>query len=59
MRWTDESSLRRMEVVEAIAELPIEGVVVVRTGRRGEALERRRRACLARLLQELTSLGVR
>lgn len=52
LHWRQESPRRRHQIVKAIAELPVHGVVVVRR-RLGEVPERRRRKCLERLLWEL------
>jgi hypothetical protein len=44
--WRDDSNARHDVVVDTIAELPVEGVVVVRRGGVGEREERRRRKCM-------------
>lgn len=53
LHWRDESHARRRRVSQAIAELPLDHVVVIRTGLPGEKSERRRRLCLERMLYEL------
>lgn len=58
LHWRAESNKRRRQIVEAISAAPVEHLVVVRGGRAGEKPERRRRACLERLLFELPGLGV-
>jgi hypothetical protein len=58
VHWRDESPKRRSEIVDVIAGLPLQHLVVVRDGRAGEKPERRRRHCLERLLYELDGLHV-
>lgn len=58
LHWRDEGGKRRQEIVEAIAGVPLQHIVVVRDGMPGERPERRRRHCLERLLYELDQLGV-
>ncbi len=57
LHWRAESGARRLEVVETIARLPVEGFVVVRQGSVRDRLERRRRKCLELLLRTVTELG--
>lgn len=57
VHWHDESSDRRVKLVDAIADMPVEGFVVVRTAGQGDRLERRRRKCLELLLRELDGFG--
>ncbi|MEU0521718.1 hypothetical protein [Streptosporangium sp. NPDC006007] len=57
VHWHDESSDRRLKVVDAIADMPIEGFVVVRSSGEVDRIERRRRKCLEALFRELDSLG--
>lgn len=58
VHWRDESHKRRRQVVETVAALPLQHLVVVRDGRVGEAGERQRRHCLERMLFELDQLQV-
>ncbi len=59
LHWRDESDKRRQQIVEAVATVGLEYiVVVVRQGRKGERPERRRRHRLERLLFELDQRGV-
>lgn len=58
VHWRDESHQRRRQVVETVAALPLQHLVVVRDGRAGEAGERQRRHCLERMLFELDQLQV-
>lgn len=46
--WHADQDSRHDKVIAAIAELPIESIVVVRVVNRGEDDERRRRKCLER-----------
>lgn len=55
LRWHDEVA-RHRQVIDAIAELPVEGFVVVRRAQ-GDRSERSRRKCLEVLLPELHALG--
>lgn len=57
LHWLVESPSRRLEIVETIAALPIDGLVVVRQGPTSDAQERRRRKCLEHLLFQLHELG--
>lgn len=58
LHWHDESHRRRRKIAQAIAELPLEHLVVVRNGLPGERVERRRRLCLERMLYELDTAEV-
>ncbi|MFJ5305220.1 hypothetical protein [Streptomyces sp. NPDC088350] len=58
LHWHSESSRRRAFVIERIAALDAQHLIVVRDGRPGEASERRRRKCLARTAWELDLRGV-
>lgn len=58
MHWHDESDKRRREIIEVVARLPVDHIVVIREGRPGERPERRRRHCLERLCYELDHRGV-
>ena len=58
VHWRGESMMRRRRIVDAVAELPLRHLVVVRDGRPGERPERRRRHCLERMLFELDRLSV-
>jgi hypothetical protein len=58
VHWRDESVTRRRLVAVAVAELPLQHLVVIRDGRPGERTERRRRHCLERMLFELDRLEV-
>lgn len=58
LHWHGESPQRRTFVIERIAALDAEHLIVVRDGRPGEASERRRRKCLARVAWELNLRGV-
>lgn len=57
IHWHSDDDKRRMLVIETIAELPIEAVVVVRVGSIDEGEERRRRKCFERFAVELDELG--
>lgn len=59
LHWRDESEARRALVASAVSDLPLEHVVVVRTGISGEKDERRRRLCLQQMMFELENLEVR
>lgn len=59
LHWRDESHPRRVAIVEAIADAPMAGLVVVRVGTASERPERQRRLTMTRLLHELAELGVR
>ena len=54
----DESDRRRRQIAEAIAQLPMRHLVVIRDGSPGERAERRRRHCLEPMLYELDELQV-
>lgn len=56
VRWHDDRDARHREVVDRIAELPVEGFVVVRCVA-GDSGERSRRKCLEAMLAELQALG--
>lgn len=58
LHWRAESDKRRLQIIETVADAPVEHLVVVRDGRLGERSERRRRHCLERLCFELDQLGV-
>lgn len=58
LHWHQEDARRRRLIAEAIADMDLAHVVVVRSGAPDERGERRRRLCLERLLHELESLGV-
>jgi hypothetical protein len=58
LHWRDESDKRRRQIVEHLAGMHLEHVVVVRNGMPGERFERRRRKCLNRLLVELDGMAV-
>ncbi len=58
LHWRDESADFRTRIIKTIAALPALHVVVVREGRVGETVERRRRKCFERLAYELVSRGV-
>jgi hypothetical protein len=53
LHWRDESPKHRIEIAEALASLPIEGMVVAHIHDRTTRHERARRLCLERLLHEL------
>lgn len=57
VHWRDEAPNRRAKLVDAIADLPVEGFVVVRSAGLQDRIERRRRKCLELLLFELSALG--
>lgn len=52
LHWRGESTKRREKIVQVIAELPVDGLVVVRNCASTENLERRRRKCMEHLLWE-------
>ncbi|WP_157556192.1 hypothetical protein [Herbidospora yilanensis] len=56
VHWRDESHDRRLKLVDAIADLPVEGFVVVRVAGEADRPERRRRKCLEVLFRELAVL---
>ncbi|NAS25140.1 hypothetical protein GT755_26085 [Herbidospora sp. NEAU-GS84] len=56
VHWRDESHDRRLKLVDAIADLPVEGFVVVRVAGEADRPERRRRKCLETLFRELSVL---
>jgi hypothetical protein len=58
VHWREESDKRRRQIVELIARLPLEHVVVVRNGHPDDRLERRRRHAKERL-HELDQADVR
>ncbi|WP_415957146.1 hypothetical protein [Streptomyces sp. 021-4] len=58
LHWHNESSRRRALVIKDVAALSAQHLIVVRDGRPGEASERRRRKCLARMVWELDLRGV-
>ncbi|MER6173456.1 hypothetical protein [Streptosporangium sp. NPDC001681] len=53
LHWRDESPAHRIDIAEALAKLPIEGIVAVHLHDRGVRHERARRLCLERLLYEV------
>ena len=54
LHWRDEDDKRRRVMAEAVAELPVMGLVVVRHRLPAERPERRRRKCLEQLVPDLT-----
>jgi hypothetical protein len=59
VHWREESDKRRRQIVELIARLPLEHVVVVRNGHPDDRPERRRRHAMERLLHKLDQADVR
>ena len=58
LHWRDEIPRRRLQIVQALAELPAAALVVVRSRPDvAERPERRRRKCLERLLPLLAARG--
>ncbi|MEU8244798.1 hypothetical protein [Nonomuraea sp. NPDC048916] len=57
VHWRDEAPNRRVMLIDAIADLPVEGFVVVRSAGVQDRAERLRRKCLELLLLELSALG--
>ncbi|WP_380745995.1 hypothetical protein [Sphaerisporangium aureirubrum] len=57
VHWHAESSDRRLKLVDAVADMPIEGLVVVRSSGGLDRIERRRRKCLEQLFRELDCMG--
>jgi hypothetical protein len=57
VHWRDDSDKRHREVVERIAMLPLEALVVARVGPLAEPPERRRRKCFEVFAVELEQLG--
>ncbi|MCE0540182.1 hypothetical protein LWF15_32280 [Kineosporia rhizophila] len=57
LHWHDEQDKRRRLISETVATLPVTAVVVVRSTGPGEAMERRRRKCMERMLSELSECG--
>jgi hypothetical protein len=58
VHWRNEREKRRQRIIEAVASMRVEHIVVVRDGQPGERAERRRRHCLERMLFELDQLMV-
>lgn len=59
LHWYDDrGESRRRKIVEAVAQLGCQHIVVIRSGDRTTRSERRRRMCMKRLLWELEQLGV-
>jgi hypothetical protein len=59
VHWHEESSVKgRTALVESVASIAAEHLVVVRLGDTASRSERRRRQCLERLCYELHTLGV-
>jgi hypothetical protein len=58
VHWRDESDKRRHLIIDTVASVPIEHVVVIREGHAGERPERRRRHCLEQLCYELDRRAV-
>ena len=56
IHWHDDSAKRHLEVMESIAELPLEGLVVVRVGPTTDVPERRRRKCFEGFVPALQAL---
>ena len=59
LHWRDESEKRRRQIVEFLALLPLEHLVLVRNGHPDDRPERRRRHAMERLLYELDQAKVR
>ncbi|GAA2818466.1 hypothetical protein [Kribbella solani] len=59
LHWVDESGKRRDRIAAAIAALELSVIVVAGSPVQRAKQERARRCCLERLLQELSSTGVR
>jgi hypothetical protein len=60
LHWYDDrGEPRRRKIVEAIAQLECQHIVVVKSGDPAVHPERRRRLCMKQLLWELEQLGVR
>lgn len=57
IHWRDDSDKRRRQVIETIAELPLEAIVVARVGPTSEPDERRRRKCFEHFAMEVDALG--
>jgi hypothetical protein len=57
VHWRSSSHKRREELVEILANLPLEGLVVVRRGPLGERDERRRRKCFEHFAPAVEALG--
>lgn len=57
LHWRDESSARRGRIVDTIADLPIEGLVVVRAGPRSDTSQHQRNKTLVTLVAALYDLG--
>lgn len=53
VHWREEPRRRRARIIEVVASLPLEHLLVVRASSAGEKPERRRRKCMERLLGEL------
>lgn len=58
LHWSDENPKRQELITKTIADLPLEHLVVVRTGRDSDRPERRRRKCLEELFIRFDELGV-
>lgn len=57
LHWSDESSTRRDQIIDAIADLPVEGLVVVRAGPRSDTSQHQRNKTLLALVAALYDLG--
>lgn len=58
LHWRDESDKRQRLIVEAIDELPLAHLIIVREDQPSTRPERRRRLCMERLLFELDQMQV-
>lgn len=57
IHWREEDDKRQLALVGLISDLPLEAIVVVRTGARTDHQEHRRRKVLERLFPRLVDLG--
>jgi len=57
LHWRNESGARRDRIVDVLAELPVEGFVVVRKGPCSDTARHRRNKTLLALVAELADLG--
>ena len=58
VHWRDEGSKRRRQILDVIASIPSNHLVVTRKSPRSERPERRRRLCMERLVVELAEREV-
>jgi hypothetical protein len=57
VHWHGRNAFDRRRIAELVGGLPIEMLVVVRSGPTSDSIERRRRKCLQAMIMELSDLG--